>query len=140
ALMRLPQRSPSPSPSPVRRSAIARGEMASFLADHGRTLALVLGAIAMFGFAFGGLLAWTPVAMARLYGVSPEGNGFGMGVAIAAGCLVGIAGANLLMRRLVPVLGYRATLRICWGSMLCAAPVTLCLLLITAPWQAYVLL
>ena len=119
---------------------IAGTGMLGFVRVHGRTLLLLVAAIGMFGFAFGGLLAWTPLMATRLFAVQTDSNGIAISIAVGLGCVFGVIGAGLLMRRLKPRLKARSAVRICWLTMMLAAPVILALLVVSSAWQLYTLL
>jgi MFS family permease len=127
-----------PQPTGAESAAAPIG-MGAFLREHGRTLALVFGGIAMFGFTFSGLPAWMPAAMERLFGITAAQNGAYLAVGTAVGCVAGVVIASALMRRLQPTLGHRAAPRIAWVAMALSAPGIALYPFVTAAWQAYVL-
>jgi MFS family permease len=137
AFMRL--RTPAPAKTAVDETAAAPSGMGGYLRDHGRTLALVLGAVAMFTVASGGLFSWMPVAMDHAFGVTPAQNGLYLSGVVAFAVLGGVAVAGLWMRRVQPRLGKPAALRIIGTVMAFAIPGAALLPFVTAPWQAYVL-
>jgi MFS family permease len=112
----------------------------TYLVRHGRGLALILTALCAYGLPFGALLAYTPVALSRLYGTSPGASGVGMGLAIAVGCIIGVGIAAGLMRRLTPRFGARTPLRISALTMLLLLPSMAALPWITSEFQAYFIL
>jgi MFS family permease len=113
--------------------------MRTYLKRHGKPLGLVLFGATIFSFAFGGLIVWTPVAMARMFNATPAQNGAGLGLAIAAGSLIGIALGSILLPRLIKRLGRRAPVRVSWVAMLVGAPVVIAMPFVSAPWQAFLI-
>jgi MFS family permease len=121
---------------PPRSQRIER-RMLPYLGEHGSVLARIILAVAMVGFAFGGLFAWIPVATARLFGANPTSNGLGMGIAAATAALVGVVISGLMMRRFWSRLGTQAAVRISWMAMMPGLPVLWWLPFVDTAWQAY---
>jgi predicted MFS family arabinose efflux permease len=111
-----------------------------YLRRHGRAVAWVFTALCAYGLPFGSLLAFTPVALTRLFGTSSADIGIGLGFAVAAGCLVGVALAAWAMRLFVPTLGNRAPLRISAWTLIVFLPAVVLLPFVANAWQAYVLI
>jgi predicted MFS family arabinose efflux permease len=126
------------SPTPIHTKAEAQ-QFAAYLKKHARAVALVFAALCAYGLPFGGLLAFTPVALTRLFKTSAAQSGFGLGVALAAGCIIGVALAAWLMRLFTLRLGAAAPLRISALTLLAFLPSVILLPLVANAWQAYVL-
>jgi cyclophilin family peptidyl-prolyl cis-trans isomerase/predicted MFS family arabinose efflux permease len=114
-------------------------EMIPYLRHAGKPLILVVLGSTTFHFAFGGLIIWTPVAMARLFGTTPAQNGTGLGSAVAVGSLLGVAAGAMLLPRLMKRMGPSASVRLAWLALLFGGPIVIGMLFVTAAWQAYVI-
>jgi predicted MFS family arabinose efflux permease len=112
-----------------------------FLRLHARAISLVLGALVLYLLAFGGFMAWLPAANTRLFATSAAENGVGMGVAAAAGMVIGVALGTLLMRHLMvrSGRGSAASVRVAWIVALITTPVLFGFPFITAAWQGFAL-
>jgi MFS family permease len=113
--------------------------MAPYLREHGRTVALVLSAIGLLGFAFAGIIIWMPAVMQRVFAVGADKVGVYMGISTAIGTVAGVSIGFVLMRWLQPRLGVRAPVRITWVAMLIGLPFTLVMPFVTAAWQVFAL-
>jgi MFS family permease len=106
-----------------------------YVRAHLGTLVLMFGSVAAFLFAFGGIIGWIPVALTRIWGLSPTQDGLGMGIATAAGTVVGTLAAWVLMRRFGSSWGPAAPLRLGVYAMLVVAPTLILSALAVSPWQ-----
>ena len=122
----------------LRTDAEPKGDLGVYLRAHGRTMALVVGALALYGLPFVAILTWTPAALTRLFAVSPGRNGLGLAMGLGIGCLVGVALAGWLMRRLRPRLGDRTPLRIAFATLLASLPLAILYAVATSAWQSFV--
>lgn len=114
-------------------------EFGPYLRQHGVAIMLTFTALCAYGLPFGAVLAWTPAVLERLFGATPTSTGFGLGVALAGGCVIGVSVAAWLMRRLTPRLGARAPLRIsCW-TLLASLPIALLFPFVTDNTQVFAL-
>lgn len=136
AVSKLARRSALPS-SPNRFEP--KPEIGPYLRQHGGAILLVFTALCAYGLPFGAVLAWTPAVLERLFGATPASTGFGLGVALAGGCTIGVTVAAWLMRRLTPRLGARAPLRISCGTLIASLPIALLFPFVTGSGQMFAL-
>lgn len=120
-------------------SALGGEHFAAYLRRHARAVALVFAALCAYGLPFGGLLAFTPVALTRLFKTSAAESGIGLGIAVGAGCILGVALAAWLMRALTPRWGAAAPLRISAWTLLAFLPTVILLPAVENAGQAFVL-
>ncbi|HKR88878.1 MAG TPA: MFS transporter [Phenylobacterium sp.] len=132
-------RRPAHHPAQKAAQSPSRAALGPHLLAHRRTIGLILAAISLMTLASGGMLAWMPVSMARIFGVTPAENGIALGLSCLFGALAGVGGASLLQRWLQPRLGRRAALRLIWVPLLCAAPTVLAMPMVSAAWQGFAL-
>jgi MFS family permease len=120
-------------------SALEGEQFAAYLRRHARAVALVFAALCAYGLPFGGVLAFTPVALTRLFNTSAAESGIGLGIAVAAGCILGVALAAWLMRVSTSRWGASAPLRISAWTLLAFLPTVILLPAVANAGQAYVL-
>lgn len=106
-----------------------------YVRAHLGTLVLMFGSIAVFLFAFGGIIGWIPIALTRIWALSPAQDGLGMGVATAAATVAGTLAAWLLMQRFRSSWGPAAPLRLGVYAMLAVAPTLILSAFAVSPWQ-----
>ncbi|WP_219895039.1 MFS transporter [Aquisediminimonas profunda] len=111
-----------------------------FLQKHWRPILSIFASLGLYTAAFSGYVIWLPVAMARLFQVTPAQNGYGMGVALSAGMLAGVTAGTVLMRRYSTIWGKVAPLRLSWIVMTIMTPVVMAFPFIQASWQGYALI
>ena len=125
----------------VRGSATGPGSSAAallpFLKANQRSMSLVFAGLTFFSFGLTGILAWTPVSMTRIFGLSAGHVGMVLGTVIAVASLVGVTAGNFIMRYFQQRLGYRAAPRIIWVSLFASVPVISMVPIATAPWQVF---
>jgi MFS family permease len=119
---------------------VARVPFGPFLREHRIAMVTVLGALALYLLAFGGFMVWLPVVSTRLFAATPAQNGLGMGLGTGAGMVIGVAASTAALRRLMPKIGRRASVRIVWWVALATTPVLLVFPFIAAFWQGYALM
>lgn len=111
-----------------------------YLSQNRLTVLLVFGSIVLYVVAYAGVNAWIPVALNRIWGVSPGACGVGMGLALGVGCSAGVLIAGVLMRRLVPRFGSKTPFRVgSVAALLGGLPAIACMVAATASWQVFVL-
>lgn len=133
AASRLDLRSANPAQSTIELGS----NLGIYMRKHGWTAALIVTACSFSGLPFLAVLTWTPAALTRLFGVTPSQNGLGLGMGLALGCIVGVALAGWLMRRLLPRLGDRAAIRIAFGTLLASLPLAILYAFVANEWQGY---
>jgi MFS family permease len=111
-----------------------------FFKAQWRTVTFVFGGLAFFGVGFNSMIAWTPVSMTRIFGVSAAEIGMILGPISAVASLIGITIGTLVFKRVQQRIGFRATPRIIWVSLFFAAPALILIPFATAPWQIYALI
>lgn len=122
--------SPTPGAAPI----------LPFVKENWRAVVFIMCGLAFFALGLTGLLAWTPISLTRMFGVTPAEIGMTMGPALGASALIGITAGTFLMRRLQAKLGYRAAPRIIWISLIVAAPFLCLIPFATSPAQVYALI
>ena len=103
------------------------------------TLLLMFGSLSIFLLAFGSILGWIPLALTRIWGMSPAEDGLQLAIATAVGSVIGTAAAWALMRRLADTWGPAAPLRIGVHALVIVAPTLVLSAFATAPWQVVAL-
>jgi MFS-type transporter involved in bile tolerance (Atg22 family) len=116
-------------------AALAVTPIIPYVRRHLGTVFLMFGSIAVFMFAFGGIVGWVPLALTRIWGLSPAQDGLGMGIATAASSVAGTLAAWLLMRRFGSSWGAAAPLRLGVYAMLVVAPTLILSPFSVSPWQ-----
>lgn len=125
---------------PATVNAADRPTLGPYLSRNRLTVLLVFGSIVLYVVAYAGVNAWIPLALNRIWGVSPGACGVGMGLAVGVGCGAGVLIAGVLMRRLVPRFGAKTPFHVgSWAALLGGLPTIACMLVVTAPWQVFVL-
>ncbi len=104
-----------------------------------RTLLLMFGSLSVFLFAFGGIIGWIPLALTRIWGLSPAEDGLQMAVATAVGSVVGTIAAWVLMRRFADSWGPAAPLRVGVYALAIVAPTLILSAFAAHPWQVLAL-
>lgn len=105
--------------------------------DNKATLFCIFGAIAAYSIGLSSTLVWIPVALPRLFGVTPASIGVQLGGALAVGAILGLIVAALLAKfwrgdqRLTPF-------RVAQLLLAVAVVPTVLLAFVTAPWQAII--
>lgn len=108
-----------------------------FLKQNLMSVASVFGGMTCFALGATAILAWTPVSLTRIFGVSPADIGMVMGIVIAAASIAGVTAGNFIIPFLQRRIGYRTAPRVVWGSLLISIPLICLLPFTTAPWQVY---
>lgn len=108
-----------------------------YMREHGGTVGLVVTALTFYGLPFLAVLVWTPAALTRIFGTSPGTNGLGLGAGLGIGCIVGVALANVLMRRLRPRLGESAALRVAFYALVASLPLAVLYAFVQSAWQCF---
>jgi len=125
------------APTGVRPEPAPKVQLWPYLCANGGSVALVLGALIICSIGSSTGHAWVPVALARLYHVTPATNGLGLGLGSAAAALFSIFLTGWLTQTLRRSVGHRAPLRlITFGMMLLTVPASL-MVFIAAPWQGF---
>lgn len=127
------------APAVKERATPPSGEFLPFIRSHWSTLALVFTGLAAYVLAFGGYLAWLPVASTRLFDTTPAQNGLSMAVATGLGMVGGVGLGLALMRRHAVHHGPAAAMRIMWIMILLGTPLLFAFPFITAAWQGFTL-
>lgn len=109
-----------------------------FLKANQRSMTLVFAGLTFFSLGLTGILAWTPVSLTRIFGLSAGDVGMVLGTVIAVAGLAGVTAGNFIMRHFQRRLGYRAAPRIIWVSLIASVPVISLVPVATAPWQVFV--
>ncbi len=108
-----------------------------FLKLHFRSVALVFGGMTCFALGVTSILAWTPLSLIRIFGLSAAHVGMVLGAVIAVASIAGVAAGNFVMRALQRRIGFRAAPRIVWASLVASIPIICLIPLATAPWQVF---
>lgn len=108
-----------------------------FLKTNGRSVIYVFVGMTFFALGVTSILAWTPVSLMRIYGLSAANVGMVLGAVIAAASVAGVAVGNLILRRVQRRLGYRAAPRVIWVSLIVSLPLICVIPFATTPWQVY---
>jgi MFS family permease len=124
------------SPAPARAKPIA-APMLPFLKANLRSVALLFVGMTAFALGLTPMLAWTPVSLTRIFGLSPAHIGVVMGTVSAVASIAGVAGGNFILRYLQRRLGFRAAPRVVWVSLVGMVPLICLLPFATAPWQVF---
>ena len=119
------------------RSDAATAPVLPFLASHRQSVTLVFTGMTFFALGLTGLLAWTPVSLTRIFGLSAAHVGMVLGAVIAAGSVAGVVVGNFVLRHLQRRLGYRAAPRVVWVTLTVALPFICLFPFATAPWQVF---
>lgn len=129
-----------PTPGPDARAPGTGGtSLLQHLRAHGGAVAMILAALCAYGFPFGAILAWTPLALSRRFHVGPGTSGLGLGVALAAGCVLGATLAGMLVRRYYSRLGPRVLFRVAAWTLLASLPVAAALPFAASALQIFLL-
>jgi MFS family permease len=108
-----------------------------FLASNLKSVTLVFVGMTFFALGVTSILAWTPVSLIRIYGLSVASVGMVFGAVIAAASIAGVTAGNFIMRDLQRRIGYRAAPRVVWVSLIASVPLICLIPFATAPWQVY---
>lgn len=106
-----------------------------FLRAHRRSVSLTFLGMTCFSVGIAGILAWTPVSLSRIFGLSPAYVGMTLGLVIAAASVAGVIAGNFTLRRLQKSLGYRAAPRAVWSSLIVSIPLICLIPIATSAWQ-----
>jgi len=90
-----------------------------------------------FALGFTAILAWAPMSLTRIFGLSAARVGMVLGTVTAIASVAGVTAGNFILRNLQRRLGYRAAVRIVWVSLVGLIPVMCVLPFATAPWQVF---
>ena len=93
------------------------------LSEHRRAYVGVLGGLGFYTLAFGGFLIWLPLIATRLFGATPETNGYAMGLATGIGMIGGVFVSTLIPRHYLPRIGPRTPVLMAWSISLVTMPV-----------------
>jgi len=108
-----------------------------FLKVNSRSVILVFVGMTSFALGVTGILAWTPVSLMRIFGLSAAEVGMVLGAVIAAASVAGVGAGNFILRYLQRRLGYRAAPRLIWVSLIICLPIICLIPFASAPWQVY---
>ncbi|MBF7015277.1 MFS transporter (plasmid) [Novosphingobium resinovorum] len=112
--------------------------IAGFLREHRAAFLSILGGLGFYMLAYGGFMVWLPLIGSRLFGATPEINGYGMGLSSAVGTCFGVATGTLLMRFYMPRLGTRAAVGVSWRLLLLTCPVLAIFPFVQSVTQLYI--
>jgi MFS family permease len=113
ALLHLPRARCVPRPNEA-----APVDIWKYIRSQRLTMTLIFSSVGMYYFAFGAGFAWLPVALVRLFGISPANVGIVLGLLMAVSTVAGVAIAGWAMRLYLPKYGKGAPLRISMIAML----------------------
>jgi len=119
------------------RSRPTAAPIRPFLRSNWKSVSLVLGANVCFALGVTGILAWTPVSLTRIFGLSAAHVGMVLGGVIAVASIAGVAAGNFILRYLQRRLGFRAAPRIIWVSLLASLPLISLIPFALVPWQVF---
>lgn len=108
-----------------------------FLKANLKSVALLFIGMTAFALGLTSILAWTPVSLTRIFGVSPAHVGIVMGTVSAIASIAGVTGGTFILRYLQRQLGFRAAPRVVWVSLVALIPLVCLLPFATAPWQVF---
>jgi len=108
-----------------------------YLRSNLKSVSLVVGGTVCFALGVTGILAWTPVSMTRIFGLSPARVGMVLGAVIAAASVAGVVAGNFILRYSQRRIGFRAAPRVMWVSLLAALPVISLAPFAVASWQVF---
>lgn len=117
----------------------AGGGLVAYFREHWRTAAGFYLTVGFYGMALFATMAWTPVMVIRVLHASATQVGYGFGLAFSIGSVAGIALAATLSKLLRARFGIMTPMRIFQGSLILALVPILLMLVVTHPWQVYVL-
>ena len=125
------------APSSRARSHPTATPIRPFLSSNRKSVGLVLGGMICFALGVTGILAWTPISLTRMFGLSSAHVGMVLGAVIAAASVAGVVTGNFILRYLRRRLGFRAAPRVIWVSLLAALPLISLTPFAVAPWQVF---
>ena len=108
-----------------------------FLKANMKSVGFAFAGMTFFALGVTSILAWTPVSLTRIFGLSPAHIGMVFGSVIAVASIIGVVAGNFVLRRLQPRLGHRAAPRVIWVSLLVSLPLISLVPFATAPWQVF---
>jgi MFS family permease len=126
-------------PNTQARSGATSAPVLPFLASNRRSVTLVFTGMTFFALGLTSILAWTPVSLIRMFGLSAAHVGMVLGAVIAAASVAGVAVGNFVLRHMQRRLGYRAAPRVVWVSLTACLPFICLFPLAAAPWQVFLL-
>jgi len=119
------------------RANLSAAPIMPFLKSNLKSVALVFGGMTSFALGLTSILAWTPISLTRIFGLSAAHVGMVLGSVIAAASIVGVTAGNFILRYLQRRLGYRAAPRVVWVSLIASVPFISLVPFATAPWQVF---
>lgn len=108
-----------------------------FLKANMKSVGFVFAGMTFFALGVTSILAWTPVSLTRIFGLSPAHIGMVLGSVIAVASIIGVVAGNFVLRLLQRRLGYRAAPRAIWVSLLVSLPLICLVPFATSPWQVF---
>jgi MFS family permease len=127
-------------PSKQARSKAAAAPIGPFLKSNLKSVILVLAGMTFFAMGVTGILAWAPLSLTRIFGLSPAYIGMMLGTVIAIASVAGVTAGNFILRYLQRRLGYRAAPRVIWATLIVSLPFICLIPFAAAPWQVFFLL
>lgn len=124
-------------PSANARAKPAAAPILPYLKANSRSVILVFVGMTFFALGVTSILAWTPVSLMRIFGLSAAYVGMVLGAVIAAGSVAGVGAGNFILRYYQRRLGYRAAPRVIWVSLIASLPLISLIPFATAPWQVF---
>jgi MFS family permease len=128
------------TPGVAARPKPTAAPIAPFLTAHWKPLVLTFGGMTCFALGVTSILAWAPVSLARMFGLSAAHIGMVLGAVTAASSIAGVTAGNFIMRRTQRRIGFRAAPRIVWTSLIVVLPLICLLPFATAPWQVFAII
>jgi MFS family permease len=130
--------------APAKTGAKARAKtvaapMLPFLKVHLKSVTLIMVGMTAYTMGLTAMVAWIPVSLTRIFGLSAAYVGMVMGTVTMVATVVGITAGNFLLRYLQRRLGYRAPARIVWVSLIGLIPLICLFPFARAPWQIFAL-
>lgn len=134
AFTKLHYRSDAPQEA---RAVAPRHNLLPFVKQHRHAVVAVFMGTGFFTLGIGSYMIWLPVAATRMFGTTPGENGTLMGVATAAGVVVGVSIGTFFVRRMMVTMGATAPIRFFWIVLLSSIPIFLVFPLATESWQLF---
>jgi MFS family permease len=119
------------------RVHLAAAPIRPFLRSNRKSVGLVLCGMICFALGVTGILAWTPVSLTRIFGLSAAHVGMLLGAVIAGASIAGVAAGNFTLRYLQRRLGFRAAPRLIWVALIACLPFICLIPFAPAPWQVF---
>jgi len=127
-----------PSKASPGKVASSTAPIMPFLKTNLKSFGFVFAGMTFFALGATSILAWTPVALTRSFGMNPAHVGMVLGSVIAAASVIGVLAGNFVLRFWQRRLGHRAAPRVIWVTLLISLPLISLIPFAISPWQVFV--